>query len=144
MSKPLRVIAIDPGQRVGWATGVIDPVAPALTVKDQGVDSLKDFALRLEDGVEQFDVVVYEQWILFGHMAKKMVGNDMKSSQLIGMIRFICWHHGITPVVQPTTAKKTAVATMPDSVKARIALSTEQHDKDALMHLWFYFFKHYA
>ena len=122
----MKVIAIDPGERVGWATGVVHP-------------ALKDFAVTLGERIQDYDVVVYEVWRLYPQMAKKLIGNDMQPSQLIGIIRYLSWISPSTKLVsQGANIKNTAMKTMPDEIKERMSKSTEQHDQDALMHLWHY------
>jgi hypothetical protein len=143
----MKILAIDPGERVGWATGTITPDGEghALTVTGQGVDTLRDFSLSLEQHVREADVVIYETWRLYPHMAKKMIGNDMQPSQLIGIIRFVCWKDpSVKVVTQGASIKNTALKTMPEELHERMELSTEQHDQDAIMHLWHYYWKNYA
>lgn len=141
----VRVMAIDPGERTGWAIGEIDPEAPELTIVEQGVDQLRDFAFLLREKIEEVDVVVYETWRLYPHMARKLIGNDMQPSQLVGIIRFVSWlNPEVALVSQGATIKKTAFKTMPDDMKRRLANSSEQHDQDAVMHLWFYFWSKYV
>ena len=138
----MRVLAIDPGERVGWAHGILTPpnaVGPGVEITGQGVSPLKDFALKLHEVFGEYDVVVYETWRLYPGIAKSMVGNDMQPSQLVGMIRLCGWlNPGTKLVSQGANIKKTALKTMPDWLKERMSQSSEQHDQDALMHLWFF------
>lgn len=140
---PETVLAIDPGERVGWAHGVLDD--SSFEVTGQGVTPLRPFALKLEEVWPNYDTVVYESWRLYPTAGKTMIGNDMQPSQLVGMIRFIGWHHQpqVGMVVQPAKIKDTALKTMPEWLHERMKLSTEQHDQDALMHLWHYYWKTY-
>lgn len=137
------IIAIDPGERVGWATGIVHPGDdPRLEITNQGVHALKDFALKLGESINKYDVVVYETWRLYPGFQKQMTGNDMQPSQLIGMIRYLTWiTSGVKLVSQGAQIKNTAMKTMPQEIKDRMEHSTEQHDKDALMHLWYYYFR---
>lgn len=138
----IRVLAIDPGERVGWAKGIVHPDKPEsdrLEITGQGVHHLKDFAIKLGKSIADYDVVVYEVWRLYPGYQKKMVGNDMQPSQLIGMIRYLAWTNpDVKLVSQGARIKNTAMKTMPEEIKDRMKLSTEQHDQDALMHLWYY------
>lgn len=141
----MKVIAIDPGERVGWATGVVHPDAPRLEVEKHGVHALKDFAIALGERISDYDVVVYEVWRLYPHMAKHMVGNDFQPSQLIGIIRYLTWiHPEIKLVSQGANIKKTALKTMPEDLKERMSQSSEQHDQDALQHLWHFYWSKFA
>src|SRR5690606_27995118 len=111
---------------------------------EQGVTPLKDFAVTLHDRFENYDTVVYETWRLRPDMAKKMVGNDFQPVQLIGMIRLLGWVH---PEVRlkslgPNT-KGTGRKVMPEFLKERLAHSSEEHDKDALDLLSYYWWEKY-
>lgn len=133
----MRTIAIDPGERVGWATADMTSIDVGIT--GQGVTPLKDFALKFGEVIGDYDVVVYEAWRLYPAAAKSMIGNDMQPSQLVGMIRYEGWRHPKTKmVVQGANIKRTAEKTMPPWLKERMSQSSEQHDQDALMHLWHY------
>lgn len=133
------VLAIDPGERVGWATGEVDE---GLEVADHGVAPLRDFAIKLGESVSKYDVVIYETWRLRADVARKMVGNDFQPSQLIGIIRYLGWiTPGVKLVSQGPQIKRTALKTMPIQIHRRMHLSSEQHDQDALMHLWYYAWK---
>lgn len=144
-----RIVTIDPGERTGYATGVIydggDGVPePRLEVSEHGVATIKDFALKLHEVAEGYDAIVYETWRLYPKAAQYMIGNDMQSSQMVGMIRLCAWVYNVPVVSQGADIKETALKTMPDWMHRRMAKSSEQHDKDALMHLWFYYWDKYV
>ena len=139
----MRTLAIDPGERVGWAVGDANP--NGLDILEQGVHPLKDFALKLGEVIANYDVVVYESWRLYPNAAKTMIGNDMQPSQLVGMIRYLGWlNPQVKMVVQGANIKETALKTMPEHIHERLAKSSEQHDQDAIMHLWFYWWDKYV
>lgn len=155
-----RVLAIDPGERVGWATGVIawedgvgavssDP--PLLHVQNHGISHLKEFALKLHKVAGNYDRIVYETWRLRPQMARKFIGSEFPTVQLIGMIRLCAWANGVPVYAQGPDTKATATRTLaaghhPD-IAERIAklpkVHDEAHDGDALLHLWFHFFKEF-
>lgn len=130
----MKTIAIDPGERVGWAVGELTEDGCDVTAR--GVSPLRDFALKLGEVYPDYDEIVVETWRLYPAAAKVMIGNDMQPSQLIGMIRYFGWIHGNPPVFQGANIKETALRTMPDDLKESLSLSSEQHDQDAVMHLW--------
>lgn len=141
----MKLLAIDPGERVGWATGVVHPDVPKLEVTNQGVNTLKDFAITLGERIHDYDVVIYEVWRLYPHMAKRMVGNDFQPSQLIGVIRYLSWiHPNVKLVSQGASIKNTALKTMPDELKERMSKSSEQHDQDAIQHLWHFYWSKFV
>lgn len=136
----MRILALDPGERTGWAAGTWD--GEELTDVTQGVAALKDMALALEKNIHKYDVVVYETWRLYPHMAKKLVGNDMQPSQMVGMIRLLSWLHPSVKLKSfGADVKNTALKTIPQSLKRRLARCSEEHDKDALLLLWHYCWK---
>lgn len=141
LSLPSRIIATDPGERTGWAHGLVDE-AGKLEVTGQGVSTIKDFGLKLVEVAGNYDVIIYETWRLYPEMAKRMIGNDMQPSQMVGMIRLAAWMHpNVRLVSQGARIKKTALKTMPDWMVERMTESSEQHDQDALMHLWYFYWR---
>lgn len=142
-SKGELILAIDPGERVGWAVGAVH--SDILTVTGQGVNPLRDFAIKLVQSAHKYDTIVYETWRLYPHMAKTMVGNDFQPAQLVGMIRLATWlEPSVRLVSQGASIKNTAIRTMPDVIQERMEHSSEQHDKDALMHLSYYWWRRYV
>lgn len=165
----LKVLAIDPGERVGWATGVIRPVTYLdeadikiddplkqvktrdgyeLRVEQHGISHLREFAVKLAEVINNYDIVIYETWRLRPDMAKKLVGNDMQTSQLIGMIRLSVWlSESTTLVSQGPSIKKTAERTTPPWLQAKLdklpKAHDDAHDGDALLHLWHYYWERY-
>lgn len=135
------VLAIDPGERTGWARANISDDGEWADIR-QGVNSVRDFLLCLEKHYGEYDIVIYETWRLFPHKARSLVGSEMTASQVIGGIRLISWHHPKTRLLdQGPNTKSTAMKTMPSHLKDRMAKSSEQHDQDALMHLWYWTWK---
>lgn len=138
-----RILVIDPGDRTGWVRAVI--ADGQITEVTQGVNALKDFALALHKGFANYDTVVYETWRLYPEKAKTMVGNDFQPVQLIGMIRLLGWLHPTVRIrnLNPTV-KTTGRKVMPDVLKERLPHSSEEHDKDALDLLSFYWWDRYV
>jgi uncharacterized protein YdeI (YjbR/CyaY-like superfamily) len=150
----MKVIAIDPGERVGWATFEVRPAAPEggpaeLVVVNHGISFLKDFALTFHKKAKDYDVMVYETWRLRAAMASKFAGNDFPTVQLIGMLKLSCWlNPSIKVVSQGPNVKSTADRTMPDDLRQRIAAlpaaHDDSHDGDALRHGWHWFWTKYV
>ena len=141
-----RILAIDPGEKVGWATALswpaTDSADPRLEVLEYGIHGLKDFAIALGKGIERYEQVIYETWRLRPAAAKHLLGNDMQTSQLIGMIRFLGWQHPeIKLTGQSPSIKATALKTLPDDVRQIVEGAPARHDEahyaDALLHAWY-------
>jgi len=159
----MRVLAIDPGERVGWAHGDVyvppkgglrgqmvgNDGSPDLRVTGHGISFLKDFALKLHEVASTYDVIVYETWRLRADKARAFIGNDFQSSQLIGMVRMCAWlNPRVTLISQGPGVKSTADRSMPEWLRAKIAAlpaaHDDSHDGDALRHLWHYFWERYV
>lgn len=144
-TKPLRVLAIDPGEKVGWARGT---VSSDLSLDDHGIADLKPFALKLGTAIEDYDVVIYETWRLYAGHAKKMIGNDMQTSQLVGMIRFLAWQNPQVKLVGQSasikeTADKTAQGDFLTLIESEPSKHDDAHDIDAIRHLWYWYWKNH-
>ncbi|WP_281783759.1 hypothetical protein [Sinimarinibacterium flocculans] len=145
----MKVLAIDPGERVGWATANVvadvPDAAPELHPQNRGVNPLKDFAMKLGEVIADYDVVIYETFRLRANMNKAMIGNEFLPSQLIGMIRYLGWHNPSVKMVPlaPSMKQKTEKS-FPRFMQEWIKNSTEEHDKDAAQLLWAWFFKEYV
>lgn len=138
-----KVAAFDPGERTGWAYASVfrdfDPkTGQGLVIEDQGVWTVREVGHNLEALIAAVDVVVYETWRLYETHALAMIGNDMQPSQVVGMIRYEAWRQAKKIRNNGADIKGQAFKTMPDWLKTHMDKSTEQHDKDALLHLWYY------
>jgi len=143
----MRLLAIDPGEKVGWATA--ESSEDGFAVIDYGISDLKPFALKLGESFGNYDDVVYEQWRLRPNASKFLLGNDMQPSQLVGMIRYIGWLNPETRLTsQAPTIMKTARKTMNDSVRALVEGAPTTHDEahyaDALLHAWHRYWRLYV
>lgn len=145
----MKILAIDPGERVGWAVGEVDTngYAERLDVCQHGITALKPFALKLFEAIGGYDVVVYETYRISANHIKHHIGSDVPTLQLIGMIRAAAWLNPQVKLVgQGPATKKTADKTMPDDLRERIAglpaAHDDSHDGDALRHLWHWHWQH--
>ena len=131
------VIAIDPGERAGWASAVVSENRiegiehGVLPCKEMAVDLAGNQAVQAApacpDDERAFDAIVYETWRprpKNGSM-NWIQGDQLLSAQLVG--------YG-------PDKKTVALASMPGTLRARMDDCHEQHDQDALMHLWLYYF----
>lgn len=160
----VRVLALDPGDKVGWARA---DVADDGTWTDlrHGITPLRDMALAIHSALDlhagvmchddednqdpnpDYDLIVMEDWRLYPHMAKQMIGSSFPSVQFIGMVRLCCWMSGTKLVVQGASIKKTADKTLranrPDLYEMVTTARThdDAHDTDAIRHLWHWTWK---
>lgn len=140
------VLAIDPGEKCGWAHGGIDR-ASRLHVLDHGIEHWKPFVMRLEQDIHEFDVVIYERFRLQAWAANALIGNDMQTSQCIGAIRSAGWRHSVKLLAQDPKDYKHGWTVAPPTVRAILDIlpksHDESHDGPALGHLAHYWFKCY-
>lgn len=143
----MRVLALDPGERVGWARADVGPDG-AWTHMRHGITALRDMALSLTTRLDHYDVVVMEDWRLYPHMAKTMVGSSFPSVQFVGMVRLLCWQRpAVTLVTQgagiKTTADKVMARLRPELFETVTAprAHDDAHDMDAVRHLFFWTWK---
>jgi hypothetical protein len=160
------VIATDPGGRSGWASAAMVPDGFELTGSgvlredfmpdffgaEQGVQALprasRAEAARLDLSFQgpTYDVFVYESWYPRPDENGSMQwiqGDNLAEAQQIGALRWIARASGAKIVTQHPSDKTMATATMPDVLKVLDRDSSEQHDRDARMHLWLYFWRNW-
>lgn len=167
----MRLLALDPGERVGWNTATIlhptplSPPRPELVIEDYGILRLKDAALAVEGeypgGVpdlrpEHFDVVIFETWILTRKGAQDSVGSEMESSQFVGMLRSAVWRAPNHPRLvrqaprDMTTGRLALNSPRPDYAKIAAIIDAaprshkDSHYVSSLLHTVKFFHKEYA
>lgn len=151
----MRVIALDPGKLTGWAAANITDDGTWSRLS-HGILSAKDMVMALytgqippqlmiEAGIGRaYDVIVYEDWVLYRSHAEEYIGSDMPYSQQIGQYRLIAWLSEAKIVKQPASRMKFArtqvhawwpsTAAIIDSIEAR--QHKDGHDGSALLHLF--------
>lgn len=147
MSQGQRLLAIDPGELVGWAVGSTAQ-SGELALLRHGITPLKEFAVKLESAFSTYDVVIYEKYGLV--KSRNREGSEMPTIQLIGMIRLLSWiNPDVTLVKQSPSLKRTAdkaiAAGDSDDFKNLIARESgvhdDAHDIDAIRHLYYWWWK---
>lgn len=159
----MRVLALDPGDRVGWASADIADDGTWENLQ-HGILDLKECALEVHYSVtghipldwgvkgnipEDIDLVVCERWALYAHKAKEMIGSEIPSVQFIGMVKLSCWLANVPLVMQPASKHVFAERSMRklrpelyEYVMQPIA-HDDGHDLVAIKHLWAYTFDNY-
>lgn len=164
----MKVLWIDPGEKVGWAHAAVKNAVwvgtpapeggvkisdkPAeLKVTGHGISHLKDFALKLHEVAGDYDLIGYERYRISGAHVRRHVGSDVPTLQLIGMIRLCAWVGGVKIVEQDpgkmATADKVIPVNFPDIQRRLDELPKthdEAHDGSALRHLAYWFWKEYV
>ena len=157
---PVRVIALDPGALTGWAAADIDETGEWSNLQ-HGILGEKEVVLMLADSqgfravqpddAPAFDVIVYEDWVLYRKHVEEYVGSDMPYSQQIGQYRLIAWLSN-TPIVKQGAARKQLALRQARAFWPELADKVEAiqqrahknaHDGDALLHLWGYTVDHF-
>lgn len=151
------VIATDPGGRSGWASARMSPNKFEFTgcgvlredlMNDWFAEQQNLFDIDGGTGFgKTFDVFVYESWYPRGDKETGSMewirGAALMPVQHIGALRWIARTSGAKIVTQHPSDKDTAISVMPKEVLLLDRDSVEQHDKDARMHLWLYFWRNW-
>jgi len=100
----MKVIWIDPGETVGWATAEVypghaydperptDAVVPAsLKVLDYGNTKMKRFCLALLDGAHKYGVIGFETYTIRADRLRMHAGSTVPTLQCVGAIRLAAW-----------------------------------------------------
>ena len=144
---PFWLAAFDPGQRTGYVVVKVgthfDPTdGHDFAIDEQGVLTVRTAARQLPRIIARVQRVVYETWRLRKDKALELAGDDMQPSQVVGMIRYVAWDQKKKITALQPRAKQ-AAASMPQWLKDHKALSSEEHDKDAIDLAWVETLKYY-
>jgi hypothetical protein len=157
---PEHVIATDPGGRSGWASAEVDTdrfvftgsgvlredMMPDWFGERQGVGRVLANLPNREAPAPLFNVFVYESWYPRPDENGSMQwiqGDNLAEAQQIGALRWIVRASGAKIVTQHPSDKTMAQAVMPVALKELDRDSNEQHDQDARLHLWLYFWRNW-
>lgn len=160
-----RVLALDPGERVGWARADVAEDGSWTDLR-HGITPLKDMALAVFDAqihptydhvlevaqidgdLTDYDVLVVEDWRLRAEKARSFIGSSFPAVQFIGMMRMLSWVSGCKLVMQgpnlKTTADKTLKRLWPEMAEfvGQSISHDDGHDLDAIRHLWVWSYQH--
>jgi hypothetical protein len=158
-----RILALDPGDRVGWARADVADDGTWTNLR-HGITDLKPMALNVHHALDQYsgqhagpeyDRIVIERWALYAHKAKVMIGSEIPSAQFIGAVKLSCWLANVPIVMQGASLvnsnKPGVLSTAEASMKklrpelfemvTQPGAHDEQHDLVALKHLWIWTFR---
>jgi hypothetical protein len=143
----VRVLAIDPGEKCGYATGEITD--GKLELLTYGIADLKDMALKTHEVISNYDVLVVESYRISATHVKHHIGSDVPTLQVIGALRLCAWlNPKVRIVMQAPAIKSTANATMPPELQKIIDAAPKAHDQahhtDAIRHLHHFWWKRHA
>jgi hypothetical protein len=129
--KNLHVVSIDPADKhVGVCFWLGGSIIEAKTITPIQMCEIIE--------VTQFDAVVIEEFRLYPWMAQNLGFNDMKTSQMIGALKFLANRIGSPVHMQPASIKKPAFARM--KAEGFEMPKGTQHAKDAVAHgFWWHY-----
>lgn len=145
-----RILAFDPG----LTTGYVDVVWENTQTTDFRVLEARDIEWAITPLIVHRcittllpDIVLYERFTLFPHLAQQQIGSDFPSSQVIGMIILSCQLCALTPI-----GYKPILISQPASIQARAsirgshqkALTGLHHAKSAYLHVLYYITTEYT
>lgn len=150
-AEAMRVMAIDPGEKVGYATVEVKDGKLVKGSMRHGITDLKSFVIRLAKVYESYDVIIMESWRLSAAHARELVGSTLPTVQFIGAVRLLSWlHPKVKLIEQAPSTKKTGHKVMKqvdpkwlDIVEAPGA-HDEKHDADALIHLSYWYWREFV
>lgn len=127
---PERLLAIDPGQTIGWA------IFEEGKLVDSGQIPCKDNpalgALQLLDMAQPTEIIC-EDYKIYAHKADVHIGDGLFTPQLIGMIKLLCAQRGI-PIKCQMAATAKAFCT-PEKLKTwGLYRKGARHADDAIKH----------
>ena len=145
----MRVLALDPGEKVGWASVDVETGQLWEDARWQhGIWKLREGAEWVLATAHEYDRIVYETWRLRPDFALKAVGSDFPSVQFVGMIRLAAWNAGVKLSPQAplkmSTARKTLPPVLQDIVDREPARHDDSHNVSAILHLWYWLWKNYG
>lgn len=145
----MNVLALDPGQKVGWARAA---VADDGSISDlrHGITEWKPMALRLGDVMHEYDVVIYETWRLRPDKAMQMIGSTFPEVQFIGVVRYLAWLYPqqITVYAQGAdlqkTGRKVLIPELKEVMDRMPKTHDDAHDGSAILHLSYWLWDRFA
>jgi hypothetical protein len=140
----MRVLALDPGEKVGWACADIDPTSGAWQNLTHGITELWQMAESIHAVADKYDLIIYENWLLYAAKAQEMVGSSFPSVQFIGAVKLSARLAGTRVITQSAQIKehadKAMKVLMPDMYElvTRPVRHDDGHDQDAIRHLFYW------
>lgn len=150
---PETVLALDPGEKIGWARAVLYEDGSWSEVR-HGITPLKDMAIAVAERAHEYDTIVYESYRIRPDKARQHIGSDLQAVQFIGMVRLSVWMFSEHPacatrlVSQGASVQSTGAKVAPPEIKEILArmpkVHDDAHDGSALCHLAYYWFQNYV
>lgn len=86
-------------------------------------------------------VLVVERYQLYPHLAQTQQGSDMRTSQMIGALKWLAYRRGARVVIQQAALKRATEALIIKRGIARKATGNGDHAKDAETHGYTYLWR---
>ncbi len=130
-NEPTHVFAIDPGVTTGWAWCRID----TLDITTGHVDQMP-FCAQAHEWLTTRTAVVIERYTITERTIK--LSRQSASLEIIGAVRYFAYDQGAPFIMQlPVEAK----SFLPNPQLKKLWWSTNDHERDALRHLFLYLVK---
>jgi hypothetical protein len=146
------IIAIDPGEKhCGVAVFVAvmgEDGQPRLECRlttehtpEGMLDSLKVWSALYGNSKLGFDVMVVEKFVLYPEKAASLAWSEMRTVEVIGVLRERCRCEGVPFVLQPASIKKATEGMLRSRGIALKSRGSGGHAKDAELHGWCYWLR---
>jgi len=146
----MNILAIDPGETTGWSFMVWD-TRYRLPMKIPEYEKLEEQTLERGQFAfyDEFEnlistkepgVIVIEEFRIYSTKAKSLIGDDLKTSQTIGVMKYIAKEYGV-PVIMQSAGQAKKAFTMEKLTELGIDTSRAdhiRHSQDALRHLLYF------
>lgn len=104
-------------------------------------DNLKVWAALRGNSKGQFDVMVVEKFTLYPEKAPSLAYSELRTVEVIGVLRERCRQEGIALVMQPASIKKATEGQLKSRGIALKSKGSGGHAKDAELHGWHYWLR---
>jgi len=98
------LLALDPGRTTGWA--IFDSQGKIVDYGQVGMTEVNDLDEKIEPN--NISHIVYEDFKLFAHKARKQIGSRFEASQVIGKAEGWAHKYKLDIVKQPASIKSIA------------------------------------
>lgn len=135
----MKIISLDPGKSTGvtyWEYS--DNTHDLRLLKSEVILNYLDFDWSI---LKDYDLVIYEDFLLYPGKAKSMIFNRFIPAQVIGVIKYYSYKYKKPVVVQRAVDVKKAISN--EALKFFKCYTKITHTRDSARHAIYYFVKNY-